>query len=162
MDNKELTDFENKQEKEAIEMIGGEENAEKVAELYQTTFTSLSAKSEEQPLSEWVEQELEKHPDVFPTAEERRQTATEIIESLQSYNRNRAELEETIRQGKTPESWMVKKIEESVAIFHASNIGAYAHNIDEHLKQVNENFLKYSGYSSDHKTHGLASSSKWK
>lgn len=155
MVNKELTDFENTQEKEALEIIGGEENAEKVAELYLETFNSLSEKSEEQSLNEWVEGELAKHPDVFPSADERKQTADEIIESLKSYNRNRAELEETIKQGKTPESWIVKKIEEAAAISHANNIGAYAHNVDEHLKQVNENFLKYSGYGADHKTHGL-------
>jgi hypothetical protein len=155
MDDKELTDFENAQEKQALEIIGSEKNAEKVAELYQETFSSLSGKSEEQTLNEWVEEELAKHPDVFPSVEERKQTADEIIESLKSYNRNRAELEETVGQGKTAESWIVKKIEEGAAISHAENIGAYAHNVDEHLKQVNENFLKYSGYSADHKTHGL-------
>ncbi|MFA6144843.1 MAG: hypothetical protein WCW84_05300 [Sulfurimonas sp.] len=155
MDDKELADFDNAQEKQALEIIGSEDNAEKVAEIYQETFASLSEKSEEQPLNEWVEDELAKHPDVFPSAQERKQTADEIIESLKSYNRNRAELEETVGQGKTPESWLVKKIEESAAISHADNIGAYAHNVDEHLKQVNENFLKYSQYSADHKTHGL-------
>jgi len=155
MDNKELIDFENAQEKQVIGIIGSEENAVKVAELYQKTFGSLSEKSEEQSLNEWVVGELAKYPDVFLSADERKQTADQIIESLKSYNRNRAELEETVQQGKTPESWIVKKIEESAAISHADNIGAYAHNVDEHLKQVNENFLKYSGYSADHKTHGL-------
>lgn len=155
MDNQVLNDFENEQEKQALEIIGSEENAEKIAEFYQESFKSLSARSDEQTLDEWVEQELAKHPDEFPSVEERKQIARDIIESLESYNRNRAELEETIKQGKTPESWIVKKIEEAAGILHADNIGAYAHNVDQHLKQVNENFFKYSQYSSDHKTHGL-------
>jgi len=137
------------QEKQALEVIGGEDNAKGVVVLIKESLTSYSNKPKEQPLNEWVEGEFRRHPDAFDNEEDIKQSSQEIIASLTSYNDNREELQQTIEQGKTAESWVVKKIEEGAKLANTANIGKYADNVEQALKaatqQSQDTFINLNG-----------------
>ena len=126
------------QEKQASHLMGDEQLNVGVVTLIQDSLASYKQKPEDLPLTDWVEGEFRKHPDVFTSDQDIQQSAQTIVGNLTLYNDNRTELQKAIAAGKTAESWVVKKIEAGAKAANAVNIGQYAHDIDKALQSANQ------------------------
>lgn len=128
----------NQEEQQALAVFQAEENGISSAKIIQNTLVSYVKKPKEQPLEEWVAQELNRYKEVYKTQEESQKDALEIIKNIKILNKNREEITTVQQEGKSVESWVAKKIEEGAQASHVNNIGEYAHNIEKSLQDANE------------------------
>ena len=126
------------EETEALKVFGSEKNAKGVIEIIRDTLTAYSKKPKEQALDEWVKEQFRKYPDVYKSEEDIDREATELVNTIKTNNKNREELQETLKAGKSIESWMGQKLEDAAKATNASNVGQYASKIDEALKHANQ------------------------
>lgn len=143
-----------------IENFGDEGNAEKTAEMIQTTLVSFENKAEEQPLVDWVIAELAKHPQ-FADIQVRQHTAKAIINEITVLNEQRRNLAEHIAQGKKKESWIAKSIESGAQAANIQQFGDYASQLDAALKNANDTMLgavtnQNGAFSQNRNLHGFA------
>ena len=142
-------------EEKSLEVFGSKDNAKSVAKIIQENLKLYFQKPKEQTNKEWVKEQFSKHPDIFKNENEIEKASSEVVDTIEMYNHNRKNLQEHLEKGKTPESWMARKIEEGAKSANVVSVGNYAQKVDDGLKQVNEQFAKYAKYNEKHPTHGL-------
>ena len=86
----------------------------------------------------WLNKQFSKYPELWPDAVSREKDAAEIVESVERYQQNKAELDEHLSQGGSHEKYIISKIEASAAAVGALNVGEYAGKIDAAISQANE------------------------
>ena len=142
-------------DKQAVEVFGSEENAKSTAQILKDTFSSYSNRPKEQTLNSWVVTEFQKYPELFEDEKEINNSANEIVTTISFYDKNREELHTHLSKGKTTQSWMAKKIEEGAKSANIVNVANYGQKVEDALKDVNTNFVRYRYYDEKHPTHGL-------
>ncbi len=137
-----IEDEEKLAEKHGIEVFGSEENAKSTVELIKETLNSYFNKPKDLPLNEWVKLELAKHPNEFPNKEVIEKSSKEIIESVEVIEADYEEIKKDVKDGKSVESWIAKKIETGATSANIVNVGTYAKGIENALKEANEQSIR--------------------
>ncbi|MCX7067694.1 MAG: hypothetical protein NTW85_08400 [Methylococcales bacterium] len=129
---------EDSQEKIIEELFNTEDNAEKTSSVIADFVASYSQHKNAQPLEEWLNQQFSNYPELWSDDKERKETAQQIITSVQQANETKADLVAHLDKGKSRESWLARKIEQGASSAGVVNVGEYARSIDNALETATE------------------------
>lgn len=118
--------------------FGNEENMRKTSSVIASFVDSYEKHKRELPLQEWLVREFKKYPDIWKDEQDITNTATEIITTVQEAKAKKESLYAHMDKGKSKESWLANEIEKSAKIAGATNVGAYAAEIDNAINQSNQ------------------------
>ena len=114
------------------------ENEVKTRSVVKEFIQEYKRKSADESNVAWLNRQFAKYPELWPDAVSREKDAAEIVESVERYQQNKAELDEHLSQGGSHEKYIISKIEASAAAVGALNVGEYAGKIDAAISQANE------------------------
>jgi uncharacterized protein YqgC (DUF456 family) len=130
------------QEKQADQLLqgvfGSEENAEKTGNLITHFVSSYEQHKHDMPLDQWLMQEFRQYPTLWASPLELETTAREIILTVEANNAAKTALYEHLDKGKSRESWIAKRIEESAKAAGITNVEEYAAQVYAALQQTNQ------------------------
>ena len=112
-------------------------NAKKAAELITVFITSYEQNKHTMPLDRWLVYQFKKYPEVWEGEAEIEQTAQDVINTVTTYNDNKASLYAHTDAGKSEASWLATKIEQGAQAAGGVEVGRYAGNIDAALERAN-------------------------
>ncbi len=141
-DEQALADGDALADRTAEQVFGGEDNARRTAELIERFVASWERHKHEKSPTEWLREEFQRHPDLWATETDLVSTADEVVAGVEQANEAKASLQNHLEQGKSKASWLASSIERGAAAAGASNVGEYAHRIDEALKNANAGMLE--------------------
>ena len=141
-DEQALADEDALADRTAEQIFGGEDNARRTTELIERFVASWEQHKHEKSPTEWLREEFKRHPDLWATEAELVSTANEVVAGVEQANEAKASLQDHLEQGKSKASWLASSIERGAAAAGASNVGEYAHRIDEALKNANAGMLE--------------------
>ncbi|RTL01639.1 MAG: hypothetical protein EKK57_04245 [Proteobacteria bacterium] len=118
--------------------FGNEENMRKTSSVIASFVDSYEKHKRELPLQEWLVREFKKYPDIWKDEQDITNTAIEIITTVQEAKEKKESLYAHMDKGKSKESWLANEIEKSAKIAGATNVGAYAAEIDNAINQSNQ------------------------
>ncbi len=124
------------------EIFESKESAQKTGSLIKAFVQSYEENKKTMPLDLWLKKEFQKYPEVWQNKEDIVNTADEIIETVKKLNKNKEELYAHLDEGKSRESYIVKKIEEGANAAGITNVGEYAAKIDTSLTNSNSAMMK--------------------
>ena len=113
------------------------ENEVKTRSVVKEFIQEYKRKSADESNAAWLNRQFARYPELWPDAVSREKDATEIVESVERYQRNKAELDEHLSQGGSHEKYIISKIEASAAAVGALNVGEYVGKIDSAISQAN-------------------------
>ena len=114
------------------------ENEVKTRSVVKEFIQEYKRKSADESNVAWLNRQFAKYPELWPDVVSREKDAAEIVESVERYQQNKAELDEHLSQGGSHEKYIISKIEASAAAVGALNVGEYAGKIDAAISQANE------------------------
>jgi len=88
--------------------------------------------------AQWLDQEFARYPALWKSDEERQSCAREVVDTVDSANRVREELEAHLGRGKSRESWLASKLEQAAAVAGVQDIGRYAGSIDAAIDKATD------------------------
>lgn len=115
-----------------------EQDAENTGLLIGEFVRSYEESKNTIPLETWLIVELQKHPNVWESDAEIKETAHEIITTIENGNEARVSLYAHTDAGNSESSWIANRIEQSATIAGISDIGQYAAEIETAIQQANE------------------------
>jgi hypothetical protein len=115
-----------------------EQDAENTSLLIGEFVRSYEESKNTIPLETWLITELQKHPNVWESDAEIKETAHEIITTIESSNEARFSLYAHTDAGNSESSWIANRIEQSAKVAGISDIGQYAAEIEAAIQQANE------------------------
>lgn len=119
------------------EVFETNENAQKTTGLISSFVESYSDNKDKMELGEWLESEFHKYP-VWRDEEELKTTARDIVRSVRAFNENSDGLAEHVKSGKSKESWLESKINESVAKLSSQQASEYLANVGDSISNANQ------------------------
>ena len=137
-DEQALADEDALADRTAEQVFGGEDNARRTTELIERFVASWEQHKHEKSPTEWLREEFQRHPGIWATEAEIVSTANEVVAGVEQADEAKASLQDHLEQGKSKASWLASSIERGAAAAGASNVGEYAHRIDEALKNAND------------------------
>ena len=120
-----------------LEIPASGEDAEKAREVVVSFVHSYKHKAPETKNVDWLENEFSKHPKVWKTPEEMRDTAEHIVETVERYEGERLKLSEYRKKGLSTESYLAKAIEDGARANGVNDFGKYAAEIDKSIGSAN-------------------------
>ena len=112
-------------------------DAKKAAELITVFITSYEQNKHTMPLDRWLVYQFKKYPEVWEGEAEIEQTAQDVINSVTTYNDNKASLYAHTDAGRSQASWLATKIEQGAQAAGGVEVGRYAGHIDAALERAN-------------------------
>lgn len=126
-------------------------NARELKRIQKEFMESYVASKDKLEVEEWLIQELKKH---LPKKKDSDviKIGKEIIESLKITEEKKQGLEDSVKKGRSKESWFAVSLEESVSQMSVHERSKYLQSLDEAVKNANEAMhetitTKSSGYS---------------
>ena len=119
-----------------------DEDIPKVKGVVSEFVADYAHKDESTSDKQFLVDKFKGYPALWKDETEIEQTATDIVETVYSYEKNYRELNEHIAQGKRRESWLAKKIEQGAAAQGAVSVASYANEIDNAIENANEAMMK--------------------
>lgn len=114
-----------------------EEDYPKIKNTVHEFVTDYAHKAENVTDKQFLVNKFSSYPAIWKDNAEMEQTATEIVETVYSYEQNKKELDEHIAKGKRRESWLARKIEQGAEASGAVQSGFYAQRIDSAIENAN-------------------------
>jgi hypothetical protein len=118
------------------------ENAEKTRNTVVSFVGSYKRKAPETSDLDWLEKEFAKYPAIWKNQSELKASATDIVETVYSYEKERNKLAEYRAKGYSTESYLVKAIEDGAKANGVTDFGKYASEIDKALGKANADNVK--------------------
>jgi len=118
------------------------ENAEKTRNTVVSFVSSYKQKAPETSNLEWLEKEFSKYPSIWENPGELKNTALDIVETVDRYEKERNKLTEYKAKGLTRESYLAKAIEDGGKANGVTDFGKYAGEIDKALGKANADNVK--------------------
>ena len=132
-------EFQEQQAEQLLQdVLGGEENAEKTGSLITRFVTSYEQHKRDMPLDQWLIQEFNHYAAIWENPSELEQAARDIIARVESNNAAKVALHEHLEKGKSQESWIAKRIEESAKAAGITDVSEYAAQVYAALQQANQ------------------------
>ena len=100
-------------------------------------FENTYAQNKEKDIAEWLEPKLQEY---LPerTSGEIHNISEEIISTLETNQKNKADLEGAVAKGRSKESWFAASAKKATAAFSVNKSAEYLTNLDVALKNANE------------------------
>lgn len=118
------------------------ENEIKTRNVVKEFILEYKNKSAEESNVAWLNRQFARYPELWPDALSREKDAAEIVESVEKYQADKAELDEHLANGGSHEKYIISKIEASAAAVGTLNVGEYAGKIDSAISQANESMAE--------------------
>jgi len=118
------------------------ENAEKTRNTVVSFVSSYKQKAPETSNLEWLEKEFSKYPSIWENPGELKNTAIDIVETVDRYENERNKLAEYRTKGLSRESYLTKAIEDGAKANGVTDFGKYAGEIDKALGKANADNVK--------------------
>ena len=113
------------------------EDAEKTRNTVVSFVHSYKNKASETSNVDWLEKEFTKYPKIWDNPGEIKNTARDIVETVERYDAERNKLTEYRAKGLTRESYLAKAIEDGAKANGVRDFGKYAGEIDKALGKAN-------------------------
>lgn len=135
VDEAEEDDEEEDDEKTETEIT--EEELREFRKLFQKFIHTYKENSEDMSTQEWLQKQLqEEFPD--KTQEEVEEMSQEIVDSIEEYDENLQDLNESCAQGTRREQWLADKMEKAATGMAVNEYGNYLNQIDNTLYNANQ------------------------
>lgn len=119
-----------------------EENYPKIKQTVHDFVSDYTHKSLETTDKQFLVRKFSSYPKLFKDAEEIEKTATDIVDTVYSYEKNKQELDVHMASGKRRESWLAKKIEQGAEVSGAVSVAQYAQHIDTAIENANDAMMQ--------------------
>lgn len=119
-----------------------EEDYPKIKRTVHEFVSDYAHKDSETTDKQFLVKKFSGYPKLFKDTEEMEKTATDIVETVYSYEKNKQELDAHIASGKRQESWLARKIEQGAGVSGAVSVAQYAQHIDISIKNANDAMMK--------------------
>ena len=119
------------------EMEIKEENFPKIKNTFEDFVSGYAHKSDDTSDKDFLVAKFKQYPTIWSSDEEIEDTAVEIVETVYAFQKNKAELDAHIADGKRRESWLAQKIEDGAKFSGANSVSEYAQNIDTAIENAN-------------------------
>ena len=120
------------------EMEIKEEDFPKIKNTFEDFVSGYAHKSDDTSDKDFLVEKFKKYPTIWSGDEEIEDTAVEIVETVYAFQRNKAELDAHISDGKRRESWLAQKIEDGAKFSGATNVSDYVQTIDTAIENANK------------------------
>lgn len=124
------------------EMEINNKNIPKIKKTVHSFVSDYARKSSDVTDKQFLIKKFEHYPTLWDNQNEIEQTATDIVDTVYTYEQNRRELNEHIAKGKRRESWLSKKIEQGATASGVVNVASYAKSIDTAIDNANNAMMK--------------------
>lgn len=124
------------------EMNINNKNIPKIKRTVHSFVSDYARKSSDVTDKQFLIKKFEHYPTLWDNQNEIEQTATDIVDTVYTYEQNRRELNEHIAKGKRLESWLSKKIEQGATASGVVNVASYAKSIDTAIDNANNAMMK--------------------
>ena len=124
------------------EMNINNKNIPKIKQTVHSFVSDYARKSSDVTDKQFLIKTFEHYPTLWDNQNEIEQTATDIVDTVYTYEQNRRELNEHIAKGKRRESWLSKKIEQGATASGVMNVASYAKSIDTAIDNANNAMMK--------------------
>lgn len=124
------------------EMNINNKNIPKIKQTVHSFVSDYARKSSDVTDKQFLIKKFEHYPTLWDNQNEIEQTATDIVDTVYTYEQNRRELNEHIAKGKRRESWLSKKIEQGATASGVVNVASYAKSIDTAVDNANNAMMK--------------------
>ena len=124
------------------EMNINNKNIPKIKQTVHSFVSDYARKSSDVTDKQFLIKKFEHYPTLWDNQNEIEQTATDIVDTVYTYEQNRRELNKHIAKGKRRESWLSKKIEQGATASGVVNVASYAKSIDTAIDNANNAMMK--------------------
>lgn len=132
---------ENEEDDEKTETEITEEELREFRKLFQKFIHTYKENSEDMSTQEWLQKQLqEEFPD--KTQEEVEEMSQEIVDSIEEYDENLQDLNESCAQGTRREQWLADKMEKAATGMAVNEYGNYLNQVDNTLYNANQQMLR--------------------
>jgi hypothetical protein len=125
-----------------IAVKASDENAAKTHAVVSSFLASYKHKEPDTSNVRWLETEFEKYPSLWKSPAERKETAREIVDTVEHYEAEKLKLAENAQKGLPRESYIAKAIETGAKANGVTDFGKYASEIDRTIAQANTENIK--------------------
>lgn len=119
-----------------------DEDMPKIKRTVSEFVTDYAHKDADTTDTQFLVKKFSGYPKLWRDQVEMEQTATDIVETVYAYEKNRAELDAHIAAGKRRESWLSRKIEQGAEAAGAVQAGMYAQGIDTAIENANSAMMR--------------------
>ena len=119
-----------------------DEDMPKIKRTVSEFVTDYAHKDADTTDTQFLVKKFSGYPKLWRDQAEMDQTATDIVETVYAYEKNRAELDAHIAAGKRRESWLSRKIEQGAEAAGAVQAGMYAQGIDTAIENANSAMMR--------------------
>lgn len=141
-DTSDVTEPEKAQAKLALAVFGADTNYEQAAQTQREFIDSGNQAQHDLEPEAWLVQQLNKYPQLFRDEQEIRDSARDIVSTIETTKAKQSELQDHLARGNSRESWIVKQVEQGATAHGVAQAGEYAASLDQALRQANENMLQ--------------------
>ena len=114
-----------------------EEDYPKIKNTVHDFVTDYAHKAEDVTDKQFLVKKFNSYSALWKDTAEMENIASEIVDTVYSFERNKKELDEHIASGKRRESWLAKKIEQGAEAAGGVQAGQYAQRIDAAIENAN-------------------------
>ena len=114
-----------------------EEDVPKIKNTFEDFVSGYAHKSDDTSDKDFLVAKFKQYPTIWSSDEEIEDAAVEIVETVYAFQKNKAELDAHIADGKRRESWLAHKIEDGAKFSGANSVSEYALTIDTAIENAN-------------------------
>jgi len=118
------------------------ENEQKTKNVVRDFIREYKNKSKNESNLEWLNRQFDAYPDLWESEEKRRKDAADIVEHIDLFHKNKAELTSHLASGKSHESYIISKIEAGATVSGTVSVSKYAGEIDTALSKANQEMVE--------------------
>lgn len=119
-------------------MNKNDENGIKTGNVIKEFLRAYKSKPENEGNVDWLNRQFARYPDLWASPEEQMRDAKEIVETIERYDKEKAELNHYLAEGRSREKYFCSKIETATAAQGTLEVGRYAGKIDSALDCANK------------------------
>jgi len=115
------------------------ENKVKTKSVITEFLQSYQNKSADESNTNWLQNQFNKYPEIWDTAEESSLVANEIVESIGEFEHKSKELQDHLDKGMSRDNWLAQQVELAAKVHGINDVGAYASEIENAIDTANAN-----------------------
>ena len=114
-----------------------EDNHEKTRNVVIEFIREYRRKHDTESNVQWLQRQFARYPDLWKSEEERNRDAETVVSTVEKYDKDKAELDAHLAEGRSHESYLLGKIEAGATALGVHNVTEYAAGIDKAIDDAN-------------------------